>query len=942
VNISPGIRLGRYEIRSKLGEGGMGEVYLAQDTKLDRTVALKVLPADLANDQSRMRRFVQEARTASSLSHPNVAHIYEIEETNGVHFIAMEYVEGETLRHRISRGGLELAEVLDIATQVAAALSAAHAAGFTHRDVKTENIMLRLDGYVKVLDFGLAKLTERSTSPDTEAPTRALVNTDPGTVMGTVGYMSPEQARGREVDARSDIWSLGVVIYQMVSAHLPFEGSSNSDVIASILGKEPPPLARYTRNVPEALEWIVTKALTKDRDDRYQSAREMLVDLRRIKQRMDAHAEIERSSGPDSAGVVSGMVPATSAGVQSTAGAPRQTTTASEASVSAPALSSAEYIVSEIKRHKIGLGLITALMVVGLVAGGFWIYKLATANRPTAPPAIKFTRLTSGGRVGTELIGGGAAISPDGKYVSFWTSDEGKSSLYLRQVSTNSLIKILGPLDGDYGGSTFSPDGEHIYFGGTNRTDSEGALFRVSTLGGTPQKILQGISSPVTFSPDGKLMAYARLVPTTGESLLLATNTDGSGTPRTLATLKLPDYFSGNGPSWSPDGHVIAIGAASVSGGNATSTVVEVPATGGKERPITAPQWSYVSRVMWLHDGSGLVITLFASYNSMGTQIWFVSYPDGAARRITNDLNGYGEESLGVTADAKTIVTVQDDYTRNIWAVAPNEAGSQPQQISNGKYEGSWSLSTTPDGRVVYLDPTGEANEIWIMKGDGSEKKQLTSDGFLKDNAAVSPDGHYIVFSTYRSGTFSIWRMDIDGNNQKQLTQESTFATGPVCSPDNKWVVFHSFQSGNFYVKKVSIDGGAATQISDTICALPDISPDGKSIACISLQMGIFKQKLAILPFEGNQPLKLFDLPATFKFDSGVKWSPSGREITYVDSSGALCNIAALSIDSGTSRALTKFKSDRISRFAWSRDGKQIFLGRGPTLVDVVLIKDFR
>jgi Tol biopolymer transport system component len=687
------------------------------------------------------------------------------------------------------------------------------------------------------------------------------------------------------------------------------------------------------------LEVIAKKALRKDRDERYQTIHDVLVDLKDLKREVDMAASLERSTPPAS----HSPEVATQRFAQSATGATSVPPAPQTSPVPTPnQTSSAEYIVGEIKRHKTGIGVLAVLIVVGLMASGIWIYKFVTSKKPTSATAIKFTRLTSGGRVGNELIGGGAAVSPDGKYVSFWTTDEGKNSLYLRQVSTNSLIKVLGPLEGSYGGSTFSPDGEHIYFTGNNKSESEGSLFRVSTLGGTPQRILQGISSPVTFSPDGKEIAYARLVPTNGESFLLATNTDGSGTPRTLTTRKLPEYFSGNGPSWSPDGRVIAIGAASLSGGNATSTIVEVPASGGKERPITAPQWSYVSRVMWLRDGSGLVMTLYSSYNSMGTQIWFVSYPDGAARRITNDLNGYGEQSLGLTADAKTIVTVQADYTRTIWAVAPNEAGSQPRQISNGKYEGAWSLSTTPDGRVVYLDPTGEANEIWIMKGDGSEKKQLTSDGFLKDNGAVSPDGRYIVFSSYRSGTFSIWRIDIDGNNQKQLTQESTFATGPVCSADSKWVVFQSFQSGNFYVKKVSIDGGAATQVSDTICALPDISPDGKSIACISFQSGIFKQKLAMLPFEGNQPLKLFDLPTTFKFDSGVKWSPNGREITYVDDSGALCNIAALSIDSGTSRVLTKFKSDRISRFAWSHDGKQIFLGRGPTLVDVVLIKDFR
>jgi eukaryotic-like serine/threonine-protein kinase len=263
VTIAEGTRLGRYEIRGPLGAGGMGEVYLAQDVRLERTVALKILPGGVSSDQQRMRRFEQEARAASSLSHPNVAHIYEIEEEHGYHFIAMEYIEGDTMRQRMNVSPLSLHDALDVAQQITAALAAAHAAGIIHRDIKPENIMLRRDGYVKVLDFGLAKLTEQHGVTDTEAPTRALVNTGPGMVMGTVRYMSPEQARGLEVDARTDLWSLGVVLYESVAGRPPFEGSTASDLISVILSKEPPPLARYARDVPESLEWIVRMSATR-------------------------------------------------------------------------------------------------------------------------------------------------------------------------------------------------------------------------------------------------------------------------------------------------------------------------------------------------------------------------------------------------------------------------------------------------------------------------------------------------------------------------------------------------------------------------------------------------------------------------------------------------------------------------------------------------------
>jgi serine/threonine protein kinase/Tol biopolymer transport system component len=941
--IVSGTRLGRYQIRSKLGEGGMGEVYLAQDTKLDRTVALKVLPADLAHDQSRMRRFVQEARTASSLSHPNVAHIYEIEDIDGVHFIAMEFIDGDTLRHRISRSELPLHEVLEIAMQVAAGLSAAHAAGITHRDIKPDNVMLRHDGYVKVLDFGLAKLADRSIEADKEAPTRAMVNTDPGTVMGTVGYMSPEQARGQSTDARTDIWSLGVVIYQMVTHHLPFEGSSNSDVIASILGKEPPPLARYARDAPEALEWIVTKALTKEADERYQTAKEMMVDLRRIKQRLEAHAEIERSSAPESAVLDSAVsTPTQTVSSQSTA----QPVQAATAVSSVPPASSAELIVSEIKRHKTGVGLIAAIIFIAIAGGAFLIYKLGSSNKPVGRPGAEFTGLTSGGRVGSELIVGGANISPDGKYVVFATADEqGRTSLYVRQVSTNNVTRIAGPTETTNGaGTTFSPDSEFVYFNASDKNNPDGALFRVSFIGGAPQRILQGIWGPVSFSPDAKQVCYVRLFPSTGESWLVIANTDGSGTPRTIAKRKLPDYFSSAGPSWSPDGKRIAVGVQSIPEiGNAT--VVEVPVEGGPEHQIAKPQWSQVFRVNWIKDGSGLIFTANSSYTSTGDQIWFLSYPEGVAERVTHDLNGYGQYSVGLTADSKTIVTVQYEFNDAIWLATPNEDSGKARQISTGKYDGSISLGAAPDGRIAYVDFAGNGNEIFTLKSDGSDKRQVTSDGAIKNRVSVTPDGRYLLFDSNRSGNFNIWRADFDGSNQKQITTNETFAAGAVASADGKWIVYQALRNGRWDLLKMPGDGGEATRMMDRQCLAPAISPDEKAIACFSPdEQAGFKWQIAIVPFEGGPVSKYIEVPQTVVGNSQplLCWTPDGRAITYIDGNGFVQNIFAQPIDGGSRKQLTSFKTDYIGTFTWTRDGKQLILGRGPSSEDVVLIKNFR
>ncbi|HSE21804.1 MAG TPA: protein kinase [Pyrinomonadaceae bacterium] len=347
-------------MRSLLGQGGMGEVYLAYDSRLRRQVAIKLLPLEFTENRVRLSRFEREAFAASSLNHPNILTIHEIGQQNDHHFIATEYVEGESLRQRLRRKPFELRESLAIVIQVAEALAAAHEAGIVHRDIKPENVMLRRDGYVKVLDFGLAKLAVESSPSEVtpEAPTVPhVLKTDPGVVMGTASYMSPEQARGLEVDGRTDIWSLGTVLYELVAGRLPFEGPTSTDVIATILHQEPPSLLLYRSDVPAELERIVEKALTKEREERFQLARDLSVDLKRLKQRLELDAELERSVTPDAESKRSG--PAT----ESDTVAPSTT----EAHV-AHTVSSAEYVAGEIKRHKLAALLLAALIVVGAAA----------------------------------------------------------------------------------------------------------------------------------------------------------------------------------------------------------------------------------------------------------------------------------------------------------------------------------------------------------------------------------------------------------------------------------------------------------------------------------------------------------------------------------------------------------------------------------------------
>jgi serine/threonine protein kinase len=484
-----------------------------------------------------MSRFVQEARTASSLSHPNVAHIYEIEEIEGTHFIAMEFVEGDTLRQRIVAMSLELTEVLDIAIQIATALSAAHEAGVVHRDIKPENIIVRRDSYIKILDFGIAKLTERSSATDLEATT-AMVHTHPGTVMGTVGYMSPEQARGQAVDIRTDIWSLGVVIYEMITGHLPFQGSTNSDVIASILQKDPPPLARYSREVPEALEWIVTKALTKQRDERYQTAREILADLRRVRQKLTTQDGVEPSVPQTS---VENVRVSTSSdrytvGKTMQIGAVDQTVPSDLVPASIPSKRYKTVIVAAF------LGLV---VLVGIVA--ISVYRHSKSNEPApASPTMKITRLTTGGKISAATVIGVTAINSDGRYIVFVTAEQGKQSLWVRQLSTNNLLQIVPPVQGYYTGNIFSLDGEFVYFSRIDAENPLGALYQVSVLGGTVRRLLSHIDGPITFSPDGRRIAFVRNDRHQGESSVMLANADGSAEKK-LATRKYPEAYSSGG-----------------------------------------------------------------------------------------------------------------------------------------------------------------------------------------------------------------------------------------------------------------------------------------------------------------------------------------------------------------------------------------------------------
>jgi serine/threonine protein kinase/Tol biopolymer transport system component len=940
MSIATGTRIGRYEVQALIGAGGMGEVYRALDTELHRPVALKFLPAAFAADERRMNRFIQEARAASALNHPNILTIYEIGQANeGARYFATEFVDGVTLRERMASQPLKLGEMLDVAIQVASALSAAHAAGIVHRDIKPENVMLRRDGYVKVLDFGLAKLTERESAIDTEAATRALVNTDPGAVMGTVAYMSPEQARGLEVDARTDIWSLGVVLYELVTGRLPFMGATPTDIILAIVAKDPLPLATYTARAPEALEWIVTEALTKEREERTQTARELLKKLQRLKQRVDAEAELERSVAPH-------MLPQPAAGTtasalnqssQSTVEAARTTARSGEVGASAANMSSAEYVATQIKGHKKGVALALVFVVVALAGLAFAAYKYAGRNQRTASDArgplaaMKIMPLTDTGKARD------AVVSADGRLVAYVFNEGDKQSIHLRQVVEPSDREIVPPAaDQFYRGLTFSPDGNYLHYiasaGGTLVKD----LYRVPLLGGAIRRLNHDVDSGITFAPDGRQYAFLRINGKTKDSAIIISDASGEG-ERQLVVRKSPEEI--RNLAWSPDGQTIAYTLFGEDPDGYYTYIGEARVADGQETTISNARWRFIGGLTWLPDKSALIVAARdrASAPSTPPQIWQVAYPGGEARKLTNDLNQY--MSVSLTGDGKTLVATRSELLSNVW-VAPAGDAARARQLTNGRENGSSGCAWTPDGRIVYTSLASGYVDIWIMNPDGSAPKQLTFGTDANNFPSVSPDGRYIVFETNRSVGWSVWRMNADGSGLKELVRNAGQFSVPQVSPDGQWVFYSARDAaGKRVMWRMPIDGGPAVQLTQKETSPAILSPDGKLMFYYYRENPFGLAQIEIVPATGGAPVQTLDSP---KDSYDARWSPDGRALVYLKDANNVTNLWSLPLDGSKPRQLTDWAAEQIFGFAYSRDGKQLAVTRGHVSFDVVLIKDFR
>lgn len=899
-----------YKLIKKIGAGGMGEVYLAEDTRLNRKVALKILPENFSKDRKQLSRFLREASLAANLNHSNICIIYEVNDATDVPFIAMEYVEGETLFDKIQNNSLSLCEILEIAVQVSDALDEAHGQGVIHRDIKSANIIINRRGLAKILDFGLAKTIIEESSD--EAVTRA--KTEAGILVGTVRYMSPEQALGKTLDGRTDLWSLGVLLYEMLGGKTPFKGDTQVAIFDEILHKQPDSLTQTNENIPLELEKIIFKLLEKDREFRYQTASDLRADLKRLQRNTD---EINIKISENRHAENNNFHQTAFVKVQ-TDGLLKQKTENIE--------------LNETKRSfwlSILIGFISLVFLTGLGAAA---YQFAWKTNPTISFAKRETqRITNLGKVLDALI------STDGKYLVY-VQDEGElQSLWVKQLATGSIAQLVPPTNVVYQGLTISSDSSWIYYNIWDRK-SVGQIFRVPILGGIPQKIIHDCMPGVGISPDNQQIAFIRSYDKERKQDLIVANIES----REEKPIKSSGWEGGiYAFAWSPDGQSLAIiSNTRDESGEGVNLLTEISVVDQSEKSI----WQVPSKVRnlnsgltWKPDKSGILITI-AESEDLYSQIWEISYPSGEARQLTKDFNSYGR--LSVTADGKNLVSVQQEVAAGLW-ILPVDNPLQAQRITNSKLEGM-DAGWTSDGKVIYTSTVSGNVDIWMVNEDGSNKKQLTSDAFIETAPCVTRDGKTIAFSSNRNNNWNIWLMNTDGTNQRRLL-ENGMQWGAYCSKLENSFFFYGIVNKKEGIWKVPLIGGEPTFIWDKSPFPPNISPDEKQLAYSLWNEDRKRLEQEIYTLATGKAEKV-DLPDTAvgedRKEPSLKWTPDGRNISFLNEEKTNINIWIKSLTGGKLKKVSNFNENRVFGYDWSPDGKKILVLRGVVSTDVVLIKE--
>jgi len=890
-----------YKITEELGKGGMGVVYLAEDTKLDRKVALKFLPDDLISDKEAKGRFISEAKSASKLDHSNICTIHAVEETDddGL-FIAMAYYEGDTLQDRINEGPLKIDEALTIAVQVADGLQEAHSKGIIHRDIKPSNIMLTDRGQVKIMDFGLAKSIAGSKA------------TKAGTTLGTIGFMSPEQSQGADVDNRTDIWSLGVLLYNMLTGQMPFKGEYEQAVIYSIMNTEPEPITGLRTGVPVELETYISKCLAKDKEDRYPQVDGLAVDLKRLRKETQSTTKTKSQTSHTSSPQTVEL------------SLPSKTATAS-----ARTKDSTITLKVTTSYKKLIIGFVAIVLITALSA-----YILSQNNSNNIDITVgTIQQITF--EQGLEMD---PALSPDGNTLAYASNSSGQYKLYYRQIAGGRINSLTEDFPGNHRWPRYSPNGTEIAF------FNEDGIYIMPSFGGQPRLQVESTSdgrveSPA-WSPDGKQLAYVQ-----GERFINILTIESRDT-KTIAEIDVAHSLS-----WSPDGLHIALVSGNrrfvfgAIGNQAPSSIVVISVNDGEKIQLIDNGSMNMSPV-WSPDGKNL---FYVSNVDGNRDVYYLPVSDsgtadGASKRLPSGSNAF---TISLSGDGNSLAYAVYTYKQNIWSVEITDgepvsvSDSVPVTTGNQVIEG---IGISIDGEWITFDSDQKGNtDIYKMNLSNDDPEQITTNSAEDFNPEWSPDNSRIAFHSFRTGNRDIFVITADGRTIDQVTNDPGNDRVPDWSPDGNNIVFTSDRTGRFELfiasrendntdwsspQQLTFDGGQGCKWS----------PDGSLIAYTS------GGSLWTISPNGGDPVKIVSTedPSISSRPAFPVWSRDSQTIYFkaVDNEGHI-SFWSIPFQGETPKKLVIFDdpSKKYLRPEWTTDGQRFYFTLTENESDISLLE---